>query len=82
MTERLADGGVHVVVVERDSSALQWLAAVAHMALQVDLDHVGEEELANHGPFDTFVACDVLEHLVDPGRVLNIVSHCLVGDGI
>jgi 2-polyprenyl-3-methyl-5-hydroxy-6-metoxy-1,4-benzoquinol methylase len=52
-------------------------AAVAEQAREVyDLVHVGDvaellEEGRIDGPFDTLVLYDVLEHLVDPARVLQ-----------
>ena len=50
--------------------------------MEADLDALGSGHLDKLGPFDAVVATDVLEHLRDPSRILDLLSRYLVDDGI
>jgi predicted TPR repeat methyltransferase len=67
--QRLAEVGHIVTGVDLHPSA----EAKERLAVfvQADLDHGLPLEAASHGPYDIVVAADVLEHVRDPGRLLD-----------
>jgi len=49
-------------------------AVAARRGLNVYCEYLSEEFLEKHGPFETILFADVLEHLPNPGQVLRIAS--------
>jgi len=82
MTRVLVDRGHPIVVVERDAQAVQQLLALGVKVIQADLE-AGEwlppvEQLER---FDVVLACDVLEHLVNPEALLRALLGVIKTNG-
>lgn len=77
MTRVLLARGYQVTVVENDPEALQTLKTLGVEAIEGDLDRA--DWLAGLGGrrFDAILACDVLEHLRNPDRVLRAAGDFL-----
>ncbi len=71
MTKVLLDRGCRVTVVENDPEALQVLRAMGVHVLDADLNHPDWVQHLGGRKFDVVLACDVLEHLQQPERVLQ-----------
>ena len=65
--------GCEVVGVERDPQAAAAAGEHCQRVVVCDLDRDDLDSLQELGQFDVIVAADVLEHLSDPGRVLELV---------
>lgn len=81
LAEQLTALGCQVVGVERDAEAAE--AALVHCQRVVvcDLDRDDLDVLSALGEFDVVVAADVLEHLSDPGRLLQRLTTMLPEGG-
>lgn len=73
--------GCTVVGVERDPEAAELAREHCHAVVVADLATTDLSELAELGPFDVVVAADVLEHLVEPARVLRAALGHLADGG-
>lgn len=69
MTRALQQLDCRVTVVEIDGQALAQAVPYAHRALRADLNT--SEDLPITEYFDRVIYADVLEHLLEPGRVLE-----------
>ncbi|MGH2850053.1 MAG: methyltransferase domain-containing protein [Solirubrobacteraceae bacterium] len=69
LAERARALGHRVVGV--DLTELDGTAARVDRFVRADLDHGIPDEVSDEGPFDVVLAGDVLEHVRDPGRVLE-----------
>ena len=76
----LAARGCDVTAVERDADGIVALAAAGIRAVHADLETLAEDDLPRRA-FDVVLLLDVLEHLVDPARVLARVSAWLAPGG-
>lgn len=70
--------GCEVVGVERDPAYAEAAATVLDRVVVGDLEAV---DLGSLGPFDCVIAGDILEHLVDPFRVLGEAAALLEPGG-
>ncbi len=52
------------------------------LAGNLDDEEFVEQVIAEEGPFDTILCLDVLEHLVDPWRVVTQMHRCLRPGGV
>ncbi len=52
------------------------------LAGNLDNEDFVEAVIAGHGPFDTILCLDVLEHLVDPWRLVSQMHKCLQPGGV
>jgi SAM-dependent methyltransferase len=73
--------GCEVVGVERDPQAAAAAGEHCQQVVVRDLDRDDLVSLQELGQFDVIVAADVLEHLSDPGRVLELVRQLLLPGG-
>ena len=76
----LAERGCDVTAVERDPEGLATLAGQGLRAIAADLDDLATDRLPG-GAFDVVLLLDVIEHLVDPLRLLEQVPHWLAPGG-
>ena len=82
VTRELLRNGCDVVAMELDEAAIARLRTICRRVYRADLNgSTWRETLADEGPFDVIVAADVLEHLVDPWRVLAELRQLLTPDG-
>ncbi len=65
--------GRHAVGVDNDPELLADAAARGLITIQADLSTDWASEVRPHGPFDVVILADVLEHLRDPGAVLDSI---------
>lgn len=81
MTKVLVARGYQVTVVENDPQALEAMRALNVNTVEADLDQ--NQWLADLAgiQFDAVLACDVLEHLRDPQRLLHALSSVLKPQG-
>lgn len=79
----LAAEGAEVLGADLDAEAVDVARSRGVDAMVVDLrDEDWVEKVAGRGPFDVLVLADVLEHLVEPERVLRTVrDRALLADG-
>ena len=82
MTRKLAEMGCHVVAVERDPECRALAAPYCSRIIAGDLEQPDEwlQELAGER-FATILACDVLEHLIHPERLLTVLPSLLAPRG-
>lgn len=66
----------HVVLVDQVAQEALGGIDVALACDLAELDKLGGA-LARHGPFDTALCCDVLEHLIEPWETLELVARHL-----
>lgn len=78
-TKVLRDKGCRVTAVEVDLAAAARAAAFADSLVVADLDGPALDAIG--GTYDVVVAADVLEHLMDPGRVLDFAAARLAPGG-
>lgn len=71
MTKVLLDRGCQVTAVENDPEALRVLHSMGVHAIAADLDRPDWAQQLGPQRFDAVLACDVLEHLHQPDRVLR-----------
>jgi 2-polyprenyl-3-methyl-5-hydroxy-6-metoxy-1,4-benzoquinol methylase len=76
----LAERGCVVTAVERDGEGVAALAAAGIRAIQANLDTLADDDIPRRG-YDVVLLLDVLEHLVDPARVLALTSTWLAPGG-
>ena len=81
LARALMDTGNDVIGVDVDSDAVAQAKARGVDARLVDLSAVELSELFAGEEFDCIIFGDVLEHLVDPGAVLESSLRCLAPDG-
>lgn len=74
MTRVMIDRGYRVTVVENDPGALQCLQALGVEVIAADLESDDWIERLEGRRFDAILACDVLEHLRQPDRVLDALA--------
>lgn len=74
MTRVMLDRGYQVTVVENDPDALKCLGAMGVEVIAGDLEADDWIERLKGQRFDAVLACDVLEHLRDPDRVLDALA--------
>lgn len=74
MTRVMIDRGYRVTVVENDPGALQCLQALGVEVIAADLESDDWVEQLEGRRFDAILACDVLEHLRQPDRVLDALA--------
>jgi len=79
LSRHLTERGWRVTGLEADPDAAQAGAPHCERMIVADLD---EDTPDVGGPFDAIVYGDVLEHLVDPGRVLAALGRALAPDGV
>jgi 2-polyprenyl-3-methyl-5-hydroxy-6-metoxy-1,4-benzoquinol methylase len=80
-TRRLVEKGCTVVAIEIDPVAAAKAAEAAERVIVGDLDVLQVDEILAGETFDAMVAGDVLEHLREPGRLLEQVRRLLGPDG-
>lgn len=80
MTRALKERGCKVTAIEYDPDAAQELKAAADVTIIGDLNDPAVWDQVE-GPFDTVLAGDVLEHLLDPAAVLRRAVGTLTPDG-
>ena len=80
MTRALRARGNHVTAIEYDPDAAADLKEIADFTIVGDLNDPSVLDDVT-GPFDTVLAGDVLEHLLDPLAVLRAAVSKLVPDG-
>jgi O-antigen biosynthesis protein len=78
LSRQLTQRGWRVTAIEGDPALAQAGARHCERMIPVNLDR---EIPVGEGPFDVIVYGDVLEHLVDPLRVLVELDRCLVPGG-
>ena len=78
LSRQLTQRGWRVTAIEGDPALAQAGARHCERVIPVNLDR---EIPVGEGPFDVIVYGDVLEHLVDPLRVLVELDRCLVPGG-
>jgi 2-polyprenyl-3-methyl-5-hydroxy-6-metoxy-1,4-benzoquinol methylase len=78
LSRQLTQRGWRVTAIEGDPALAQAGARHCERMIPVNLDR---EIPVGQGPFDVIVYGDVLEHLVDPLRVLVELDRCLVPGG-
>lgn len=81
MTKVLRDRGHAVTVIENDPDALDALGPLAVEVVEADLDQGSWEHELRGRRFDAILACDVLEHLREPERVLGLLKDYLAPAG-
>ena len=69
---------LNLVGYDYDSTALEQAASRGYETHQINLDR---DPLELEGKFDYAVCTEVLEHLVEPHRVLHSIAKCLKPDG-
>ena len=79
LSRHLTERGWQVTAIERDPARASAGASYCERMLVADLDQ-GIPEL--DGLFDVIVYADVLEHLVDPLRVITALNHLLGRGGL
>ena len=79
LSRHLTERGWRVTGLEADADAAQAGAGHCERMIVADLN---QETPEVGGPFDAIVYGDVLEHLVDPGRVLATLGRSLRLDGV
>lgn len=77
MTQGLRARNHAVTVVENDPAAVQALHSLGVEIVAADLDGLDWLTLLQEQRFDAILACDVLEHLRQPERVLKALSGLL-----
>jgi len=70
LASALVDGGSIVVGLDRDAAAVQEACRRGVDARVVDIEAVGLNQAAPGESFDCVVFGDILEHLVDPGKIM------------
>ena len=80
MTRALKDRGNHITAIEYDDEAAEDLKQIADWTIVGDLNDPAVLSDVS-GPFDTVLAGDVLEHLLDPRAVLQSAVSKLAPDG-
>ncbi|CAM3951094.1 class I SAM-dependent methyltransferase [Smaragdicoccus niigatensis] len=80
MTQALKNQSCEVTVIEYDEQNRAELEGIADRTIIGDLNDPATLD-ALDGPFDAVLAGDVLEHLLEPGRVLKQVSRLLAPGG-
>ena len=78
LSRRLTELGWRVTAIEGDPALAQAGARYCERMITLNLDR---EIPVGEGPFDVIVYGDVLEHLVDPLRVLVELDRCLAPGG-
>lgn len=73
MTRVLLDRGHAVTVIENSPDALEALRSSTAEVVEADLDQAGWAEELRGRRFQAILACDVLEHLRAPERVLSLL---------
>ena len=81
MSRVLIERGHAVVAVEKDADAVSRLQALGVQAIMADLDSADWMAALQQQRFDVVLACDVLEHLVAPDRVLRALTGAARPDG-
>ena len=74
MTKVLLGRGCQVTVVENDPEALKILQSMGVHVMDANLDHPDWVQQLGGRRFDAILACDVLEHLQQPERVLQTLK--------
>lgn len=80
VTAALSERGCDVTAIELDPDAVEDLRQHAQRVICADLNDPATLDSAG-GPFDAICAGDVLEHLLDPQRVLNQMARMLAPGG-
>lgn len=74
--------GREVTCVDSDAEALKSLASSGLTTILADLEADDWESQLPAGPYDVIILADVLEHLRDPGSMLNRITRAdLLSDG-
>jgi len=81
VTEALKERGCRVVAIEIDPVAAELAAGFCERMLIGDIETLDLDRLLKGELFDVIMFGDVLEHLVDPGRVLHDVGRFLKPSG-
>ena len=69
----------HVIGVEKDQRAARVARSRLDEVLCLDLDSLTERQIP--GRYDVIICADVIEHLRDPERFLNLLAGLLTPDG-
>lgn len=80
VTQALRDRGCDVTAVEFDPDALEDLSQIANQVVIGDLNDAATLECIP-GRFDAIVAGDVIEHLLEPQRVVSQLARMLAPGG-
>ena len=73
-------GADHVVLIDQVANEA---ASGVDIAIPANLDDIPalQDLLNEHGPFDTILCLDVLEHLYDPWRTVSVLDAALAPNG-
>jgi 2-polyprenyl-3-methyl-5-hydroxy-6-metoxy-1,4-benzoquinol methylase len=74
MTKILIGRGLQVAAIESDSAAVRLLQELGVEVLSHDLNQSEWSSHLAHRQFETILVCDVLEHLLQPERVLQLLT--------
>ena len=74
MTRVMLERGHHVVAVENDADAVKALSDIGVDAVVSDLNRADWSAGLGAQRFDSILACDVLEHLLNPADVLRTLA--------
>ncbi|WP_158605765.1 bifunctional 2-polyprenyl-6-hydroxyphenol methylase/3-demethylubiquinol 3-O-methyltransferase UbiG [Acidovorax sp. 100] len=81
MTKVMIDKGYQLTVVEIDPDSAQIVRGLGAETIVADLEDLQWLEQLRGRRFDAVLACDVLEHLRHPERVLEALRQCLEPQG-
>lgn len=81
MTKVMIDKGYQVTVVEIDPDSAQIVRGMGAETIVADLEELQWLEQLRGRRFDAVLACDVLEHLRHPERVLEALRQCVAPQG-
>ncbi|MBX3396957.1 MAG: class I SAM-dependent methyltransferase [Phycisphaerae bacterium] len=82
----LADGGCHVLAIDIAEDAIAFARhyygheRIDHICASID-DAATSDLVAGHGPFDSVISFETIEHLHDPSRFLHAVFSALKPGG-
>lgn len=80
LTRAMRDRNCHVTCIEYDPDAMEDLSELADHVIVADLNDPATLEGVD-GTFDVIVAGDVIEHLLEPQRVVNQLARLLAPGG-
>ncbi len=81
LSEVLSNHGCRVIGVDSDEEAIAKAAKFCEQTIKMDIDELNLEEFLGDRKVDAAIFGDVLEHLKNPKRVLQITREFLAEDG-